>query len=116
MKLFRIGFIRDTMIFIAGIAFLNMGFFLAEVSALDLGKYTRLLENIAASGFEEERDCGGEQTPGSGDADEKVDLMSHHYLIQHSVPVPLALQRKGSRNELFCYYHHLEIFCPPPEG
>jgi hypothetical protein len=101
------------MILIAGITFLNMGFFLAEASALKL-KNTKLLENIARSGFEEERD-GSEEIPGDA-GEEEVDLMNNHYFIHHSIPFQIALQRKGVRNELFTYPHHLEIFCPPPEA
>lgn len=113
MKLFRIRFVRDVMILIAGLTFLNMGFFLAEAAALKL-KNTKLLENIARSGFEEERDCS-EEIPGGDSSEEEVDLMNSHYFIHQSIPFELALRRKGVHSARFQYPHHLEIFCPPPE-
>lgn len=114
MKLFRIRFVRDAMILIAGLTFLNMGFFLAEAAALKL-KNTKLLENIARSGFEEERD-GGEEVPGGDISEEEVDLMNTHYFIQQSISFEFIRQRKSVHNERFSHPHHLEIFCPPPEA
>ena len=114
MKVFRVKFVRDVMILIAGLTFLNMGFFLAEAAALKL-KNTKLLENIARSGFEEERD-GGEEAPGGDTSEEEVDLMSNHYFFQQSISFEFLQQRKSMHNERFSHPHHLEIFCPPPEA
>lgn len=66
-----------------GIVFLNMSFFLAEVSALRLDKYDKkMLENLVRSFScvsEEERDASAESTDAGGSSVKEVDL----YLVDH---------------------------------
>lgn len=83
MKFFRKAYIRKVMTVFTGIFFLNMSFFLAEISALNLDKYdSKMLENLVRSFScvsEEERDATGESADSSGASVKEVDL----YLVDH---------------------------------
>jgi ribonuclease BN (tRNA processing enzyme) len=98
------------------IVFLNMSFFLAEISALKIEKNKQLLENvaklIAGSSAEEEKDA-------FAGADEDVSIndvfMSHHHhphdLTEHMLQSSLRLRDHG-----IPLFGHRQIFSPPPES
>lgn len=83
MNIFRCHYLSRVTALITGVIFLNMSFFLAEVSML---KYDQrdLIENIANlifnSGFEEERDG---ESPGPDNVKE-IDLLFQQVRIHHT--------------------------------
>jgi hypothetical protein len=115
MKFFRLPFIREAMILFTGITFLNMGFFLAEVTALKIPKDTKLIQSIAGNIFEEEREHGAESAPNDS-AETEIDLLSHHTYIHQISPGFTLCERRGIIDDPFSDNYHLEIFCPPPEA
>jgi len=119
MKFLRIKSVSNALSLFTGIVFLNMSFFLAEVSALKLDKDKKMIENIAkliaGSSSEEEKDVFG----GAADEDsaaKEIDLIfsytiytpdgfayilkSDGHLLKHGLP------RLGN----------YEIYSPPPEA
>lgn len=109
MKVFRLRTIKRLMLFITGITFLNMGFFAAEASMLNLK--TKLVQTVASSGFEEER----EHETSSQDSVKEIDLLTGFVFTHNTTFVLFAEGRKVIGNDPFANHHHLEIFCPPPE-
>jgi hypothetical protein len=112
MKFFRLAYIREMMIVLTGVSFLNMGFFLAEVAVLELDKCSKLVENLVNTGFEEERESE------SGDSSEEkvVDLMNPHS-TEHAVVLLYSLpEKKFISPDPLWDTHYLEEFSPPPEG
>ncbi|MBT1708513.1 hypothetical protein KK062_09770 [Fulvivirgaceae bacterium PWU5] len=82
MKVFRNRVVLTLTTLVTGVLFLNMSFFLAEVSALKLTQNKKMVENIAklvaGAASEEEKDAFG----GNGSEDLKsateIDLLLHH--------------------------------------
>ncbi|MBT1686548.1 hypothetical protein [Dawidia soli] len=82
MKVFRNQVVRRLATLFTGVVFLNMSFFLAEVSALKLTQNKKMVENIAklvaGAASEEEKDVFG----GNGSEDLKgvteIDLLLDH--------------------------------------
>lgn len=118
MILFRIAYIKNAMTVFTAIIFLNMSFFLAEVSALKLDQDKKMIANIAklisTSAAEEERDVFGGTD--EDHAAREVDLIYnysvhtiHNYIVDISTKrcaVDYSLPILGSN----------EIFSPPPEA
>lgn len=98
-------------ILIAGLSFLNMGFFLAEVAALKIDRCSKLVENLVNSGFEEER----ETESGDSSGEKEVDIMSHCSFIQALAPVYSLPEKKFPSPDPLWDSHCAEKFCPPPE-
>jgi hypothetical protein len=120
MTIFRQKYIKTAMIFFTGIIFLNMSFFLAEVTALKLAGNKALVENIAklisGGGLEEEKDASTETAEGGDVTVKEVDLLAHHAFIHHAALSLIAQGRNGILNDTFSYFSYLEIFSPPPEA
>jgi hypothetical protein len=83
MKFFRLAYIRKVLAVFTGIFFLNMSFFLAEVSALKLDEFNKqLLENMVRAFScvsEEERDAAGGEHHDSSAGIKEVDLIHADY-------------------------------------
>jgi len=118
MKLFRLKYVSNTFTLITGIIFLNMSFFLAEVTALKLHQDKQMMETISkllsGCAAEEEKDIFG----GSSDEDstaKEIDLIFDYHT--HS-PGYFPLM---SKNKLHAFSQGIpqlgnyEIFSPPPE-
>ena len=120
MIIFRQKYAKSVMIFLTGITFLNMSFFLAEITALKLSGNKALIENIAklisGGGLEEEKDACSETAEGGDIAVKEVDLLAHHAFIHHAALSLIAQQRNGILTDIFSYSSYLEIFSPPPEA
>jgi hypothetical protein len=119
MQFLRIPYINRAFSLFTGIVFLNMSFFLAEVSALHMDKDQEMIENIAkliaGSSAEEEKDAFG------GNADEdsschEIDLIFISYLhapeSRDLIP-PVNIRTLDAGIPLFGNY---EIYSPPPEA
>lgn len=113
MKFIRTHVLAKTLTFLTGLVFLNMSFFLAEVSML---KYDNkdIIENIANllfnCGFEEERD--GESSGDSGG--KEIDLMLQ-IQIHHTASILLST---GVTRNIHNHYRHANYaldFFPPPD-
>src|ERR1043165_9563668 len=81
MQMFKKVYVRNMMTLLTGLIFLNMSFFLVEVSALKLTQDTKLVVNIAklisSSSAEEEKGSPA----GAADEDvsaKEVDLIIHY--------------------------------------
>lgn len=117
MKIFRNTIIKNIMTLLTGVIFLNMSFFLYEVTVLNLGQSKQMAANIAkllsTSANEEERDAFGGTDEDS--TVKEVDLIfsyDTHSLTAHtskakaSCAVNLGVPLLGS----------YEIYSPPPES
>jgi hypothetical protein len=118
MIIFRNLFLKHAMTLFTGLIFLNMSFFLAEVSALKLNQDKKMIANIAklisTSAAEEEKDVfGGADEDHSA---KEVNLIySHAAHTIHSYTLDVNSKR--------CILDHglpetgnYEIFSPPPEA
>lgn len=116
ISIFRIKAVLRGSILITGLIFLNMNFFLAEVSALELDKDRNMAENIAkliaTSSTEEEKDVfGGE----SKDILE-TDLLFSNCLSNgnfYLLPDQVAFQTSHGAKPVG---GNFETINPPPEG
>lgn len=99
-----------------GLVFLNMGFFLAEISMLEL-KDRRMVENVRnlvlTGGLEEERDSHGS----ANDAPIKAFTMdSAHLRLRHSSLFLIAARLHGDCEDHYLHADYSEIVSPPPES
>lgn len=118
MLIFRNIYVRNGMALFTGLIFLNMSFFLAEVSALELTKDKQMSKNIAllisSSAAEEEKDVFG----GLADEDcsvKGVDLIvaySTHSIHGHEIVISKYRNHDQGLPLLGSY----EIYSPPPEA
>jgi hypothetical protein len=118
MRLFRALYVRRLFSLFTGIVFLNMSFFLAEVSALKIGKDKQLWENIckliAGSAAEEEKDAF------SGAADEdsltqEIDLIFFYHTHAADGNSPLVKKNLSILTLGIPLFGNYEIYSPPPE-
>ena len=118
MLMFKKLYIKNAMTLFTGLIFLNMSFFLMEVSALKLHQDKKLLVNIAklisSSSAEEEKGSVG------GSADE--DLSAKEVDLIASYPVHSIYNQILSVNIKRCLLNvgmpllgSYEIYSPPPE-
>lgn len=118
MKIFRKSYFEKLLILITGAAFLNVGFFLAEVKALKL-KDRQLIENIEFiilnAGLEEERD-GNETTESDSAKEEQYISLNISNLYHHDLIYQSANRRSRLLDDLVVPQNHQEIFSPPPEA
>ena len=118
MTIFRNTYFRDVMTVFTAVIFLNMSFFLAEVSALKLHQDKELIANIAkllsTSASEEERDVFG--ATDEDHTSRVVDLIfsySVHTVHNNTVDVN---SKRCVKNEGLTAVGNYEIFSPPPEA
>jgi hypothetical protein len=98
----------------AGIAFLNLSFILAEISALDLSKkYKSLVQLVTNAGLEEEKEIGGEA--GESDSSEEVDII-HLQISHYQIPGAETASWKKHWSTPSVRPGHIEKFTPPPDG
>ena len=117
MNRFRNTTTRSIFLLITGITFLNMSFFLAEISALKSAYNKNMLENIArmftASLSEEETDPG--TTEGNVAVREFDFLEGNLYHLQfEDKGIAHILKELGSHSVPHSGYS--QIFTPPPDG
>lgn len=115
MKVFRYKFITRIFCLITGIIFLNMSFFLAEVSMLDL-KNKQMIGNVCKlvlnEGLEEERDAHS----GGSDAPAKMFLLlSDDSLLCHPPLFLISVKIDQVSEDLYPHANHSEKYSPPPE-
>lgn len=119
MLFFNYTRIKNGMALFTGLIFLNMSFFLAEVSALKLTHDKKMIENIArliaGSSAEEEKDVFG----GLADEDcsaKEVDLIfnySAHTIHGHVIFIN---NKRGNHDQGVPLLGSHEIYSPPPEA
>lgn len=115
MKVFRQQVLVNVFAFITGVMFLNMSFFLAEVSALkikDKGLIENIVKLVSSSGFEEERD--GEPVKDDSAAKE-VDLLNLQVQIHHQSLFLTASKANHSWENLYPHANYSLTFTPPPD-
>ncbi len=114
MRLLRHHITTRIFCLVIGLVFLNMGFFLAEVTMLKI-ENEELIENIASlitnSGAEEERDAES----GQDSSVKEIDLCAHHLLTHHSSLTLIATRNNQIFEDHYSLTHYLDIFSPPPE-
>lgn len=99
---------------ITGAIFLNMSFFLAEVSLLEINN-PDIIENVAklfsSTGFEEERD--GEA---ASDSDVKeVDVMINQINLHHCSLFLIATKTNHTLEDHYPHANYSQTFSPPPD-
>ena len=107
-------FLSKICAFVAGLAFLNMSFFLAEVSLLKFEKQS-MMENIAKlilnAGFEEERD-----TNPSGETSLKITLHEQQVQIHCASSFLISTKVNDILIENYKHADHSLLFYPPPDS
>ena len=115
MKVFRNQIALKIFSLFTGVIFLNMSFFLAEISLLEL-KDQRIIENVCNlvlnAGLEEERDAhsGGSDVPLKA-----FSMAGENLLLHHSSLFLIASKIHLDAEENYCHADHSQIFSPPPE-
>jgi hypothetical protein len=119
MKIFRDGLVKNGFALFTGIIFLNMSFFLFEVSLLKLNQDKQMMANIAkllsAGASEEERDVFG----GSADEDssaKEVDLLFSYTAHTVHFHVTIINNKRCVINQGIPILGSYEIYSPPPEA
>jgi hypothetical protein len=118
MNWFRNPYTQKPLLFFAGVFFLNMSFFLAEVSVLKLDHKNEMIGNIARlicnGGLEEEKECSSDSSEGNSTIKE-IDFHIS-YLAGHSYVLLASLKlKKTASYYFFSNVFHTEIVSPPPE-
>ena len=118
MKLFRIKFVSKLFALFTGIVFLNMSFFLAEVTVLKLDQDKQMMENIckllSGSAAEEEKDIFG----GSSDEDtaaKEINLIFNHHIYSPCNASLISKRELDTLSQGTPQLGNYEIFSPPPE-
>lgn len=115
MKTFRQYFLSRAFSLITGVLFLNMSFFLVEVSLLEITDH-QIIENIArlisTGGFEEERD--GETTEKGASAKE-VDLLIDPLHLHYHLLIIVASKPGTMQDDLYPHANYSQTFSPPPD-
>jgi hypothetical protein len=118
MLMFKKLYIKNLMTLFTGLIFLNMSFFLMEVSALKLHQDKKLLVNIAklisSSSAEEEKGSVG----GSADEDvsaKEVDLIINYTIHANSDHISTLDKKRCAFNAGMPLLGSYEIYSPPPE-
>lgn len=114
MKLLRSVYTRQIFTFVAGITFLNMSFFLAEVVAFNIDKNSQLVQNFLNTGIEEEKETG-EATGESDESVKELDLSIAEHLFHHKILFELGKKRNSILDNLTVEAGYLKKFSPPPE-
>ena len=119
MLIFRILYVRNAMALFTGLIFLNMSFFLAEVSALKLTHDKKMIANIAklisSSAAEEEKDAFG--GPADEDCSAKEVNLIFHYTTHTIYGYSSLLKNKRCVLNLgLPLLGSYEIYSPPPEA
>jgi hypothetical protein len=115
MKILRQHFLSKAFAVLTGLIFLNMSFFLAEVTYLEYDK-KELMENIAKlilnSGFEEERDC----EPVGSDPGKVVDLLLQQVQIHHTASFLMSVSTNRTVVDHYLHANHSLTFYTPPDS
>jgi len=119
MKVFRLKYLRNGFALFTGIIFLNMSFFLTEVSALKLDQNKPLMENLsklmAGCAAEEEKDIFG----GSSDEDtlvKEIDLIFNCHTCTIGSYVLVSKSKISLLDQGIPLLGNYEIYSPPPEA
>jgi hypothetical protein len=114
MKVLRQHYLTKILTILTGVVFLNMGFFMAEISLLKIDNQ-EMIENIARlisnGGFEEERD--GETS--SHDNAKEVDIFLSQMLIHHTSLFLIGAKSHQTQEDLYPHANHAFRFSPPPD-
>lgn len=118
MLIFRNTYVRNAMALFTGLIFLNMSFFLIEVSALGLAKDKQMVKNIAlliaSSAAEEEKDAFG------GIADEDHSTKGIDLIVSYTTHTihgcEILITRYSDRDQGLPLLGSYEIYSPPPEA
>lgn len=116
MEILREHFLSKAFGLITALIFLNMSFFLAEVTLLKFEE-KELIENIAKqifnSGFEEERDC---ETSGTDAFGKEVDLLVQQAQIHRASSFLISLRLNRTMVDHYLHANHSLTFSPPPDS
>lgn len=113
MKTIREHALTKAFTLITCVVFLNMSFFLAEVSMLKYSKkeLIEIAKLILNTGFEEERDGA---TPGA-DSMGKVDLAAHHQQLSNQLFSLISIETNRILVDHYRHANHSLTFFPPPD-
>ena len=115
MKTFRRNYLSRAFSLITGVLFLNMSFFLVEVSLLEITDH-QIIENIArlisTGGFEGERDG---ETP-EKDSAKEVDLIVELIQAHHQAVIIVASKSGRMPDDLYPHANYSQTFSPPPDS
>ncbi len=115
MNVFRQRYLAKTFSLITGVIFLNMSFFLAEVTLLKFSQ-KEIIENIAKlilnSGFEEERDC---ESSGGDTFGKEVDLHLQQVQIHYTSSFLMSIRVNRTLIDHYRHANHSSTFFPPPD-
>lgn len=118
MEVFRLRYVSHGFSLFTGIVFLNMSFFLAEISALKLDQNKQMMENIAkllaGCAAEEEKDVFG----GTSDEDtsaKEIDLIFHYHTHTPRHHVLVLTSNISVFTAGIPRFGNYEIDSPPPE-
>jgi hypothetical protein len=118
MLIFKKLYVRNLMTLFTGLIFLNMSFFLAEVSALKLNQdqkmFTNIIKLISSSAAEEEKDAfGGTDEDCSAKEINLIFNYSTHSLYSYISDVN---KKRSVFDQGIPLLGSYEIYSPPPEG
>lgn len=114
MTIYRDQTITRIFSLLTGVIFLNMSFFLVEISLLDI-KDPRMIENVCNlvlnGGLEEERDVHST----GGEVPVSVFSAASELSLRHSSVFLIASKIHRDSEDNYLHADHSEIFSPPPE-
>ncbi len=115
MNSFRQNYLSTAFSFITGILFLNMSFFLTEVSLLNITDHqiaAHIAKLISTNGFEEERDG---ETSEKGTSAKEVDLLIDLVQTHHRSLFLITTKVNRMLDDLYPHANYSQTFSPPPD-
>lgn len=116
MKTFRQNYLSRAFSLITGVLFLNMSFFLVEVSLLEITDH-QMIENIArlisTGGFEEERDG---ENPEKDTSSKEVDLLVHFVETHRHSLFVVTTKNCRMLEDLYPHANYSQTYSPPPDS
>lgn len=114
MSSIRTLYVRLIFTLIAGVAFLNLSFVLAELKFLAL-ENTALVQSLVNAGFEEETEHGTEGTESDNSFKETIEIAAHENLLHHEIVMVNGSQRNKAFSNISPDPGYKRKFSPPPE-
>lgn len=114
MRHLRKKYIKSIFTLIAGMAFFNLSFVLAEFKILNITD-SALVQCIINSGFEEETEHGTESSESDTPSFKGLIELTYQNLLHHEILAIAAQQRDKAIENQAVDPGYAQIFSPPPE-
>ncbi|HYG01994.1 MAG TPA: hypothetical protein VD927_06075 [Chryseosolibacter sp.] len=114
MRHLRKTYIKSVFTLVAGIAFFNLSFVLAEFKMLNITD-SALVQSLINTGFEEETEHGNESSEADTSSVKGLLELCYQNLIHHQILTIAAQQRDKVIENMAVNAGYVKIISPPPD-